>query len=253
MASAVLIQSVDDDSASACSHSASFARGCRLLLGQPGEVDVAAGADRVGCGLEPGPQRLCLLARSGGDLLPLRLGLAQLPGGRGEVIDLHELLDALAQLLLDAGIRPPLPVVHVAQFLDLREQGRQNSLQPVVDDGAGLPRRERRGLVERRARLAQRALDLLQRQASAVATASSSAQSACRRASFCCSACARCSRAAASSSRSRASAALNRSDGRHRRTRRRSTAAIRDGWPGSRFAPPGRPRLGETLRVARRA
>ena len=81
------------------------------------EEGIRAPAHLVDRGLEPPPEHLTLVARAGGDLLPLLLQIPELPCGLGGILHSTERLGSGDQLLLHAGVRPPLPVVRVPELL----------------------------------------------------------------------------------------------------------------------------------------
>src|SRR6185503_17965060 len=131
------------------------------------EVRFAARPRRVVRRLEAAPQRLALRARHVGRLAPLRLQLAHVPGDLLGILDRLERFHLLAELLLDADVRPPLPVGDVAQLLHLRHQRGLRRLQPLDDLVVILLRRQLRDGAERGADVLQRPLASLEREVGA--------------------------------------------------------------------------------------
>src|SRR5439155_4980773 len=117
--------------------------------------------------LEALPQRLALRARHVGRLPPLLLQIAYLPGDLLRIVECLERNHLLAELLLDADIRPSLPVGDVAQLLHLRHQRRLRRFETLDDLIEVALRRERRNREERRPQLLQPALAGFERQVGA--------------------------------------------------------------------------------------
>ena len=134
------------------------------LLGLLGKVRVTPGARLVGGGPEAGPQGLGLLTGHETGLLPLLLDFTQLAGDLGDLGDPCHRFRALAQLFLDADVRPPLPLVDFAQLLDLRHQRRVQVLHAPDHVVMVLLLRQYGHDVERAAQIAEAPLGVLERQ-----------------------------------------------------------------------------------------
>src|SRR5262249_45795704 len=137
-----------------------LAAGDRLL----GEVGFALGPRFVVRRLEALPQRFALRARHVGGLAPLLLQFADLAGNLLGVVERLERFHLLAELLLNADVRPALPVGDVAQLLHLRRQRGLRRLEALDDLLVVLLRRQLRNRAERSAQLFHGALAGLQRQ-----------------------------------------------------------------------------------------
>ena len=114
--------------------------------------------------LEPAPQRLALRARHVGGLTPLLLQLSHLLRDHLRIVEGRDRFHLFAELLLDADVRPALPVGDVAQLLDLRYERGLRGLQPADGFLVVTLGRERRNPAKRRAEILERAFAGLERQ-----------------------------------------------------------------------------------------
>src|SRR5438093_216723 len=114
--------------------------------------------------LEPAPQRLALRARHVGGLAPLLLQFSHLLRDLLGIVEGLDRFHLFAELLLDADVRPALPVGDVAQLLDLRYERGLRGLQPADGFLVVTLGRERRNPAKRRAEILERAFAGLERQ-----------------------------------------------------------------------------------------
>ena len=170
ISSAVLIQSVDSASASARTHQVELDLEVGLALDGAGREELARlGLDRIGGLAVAVPQRLRLRARRLGRLLPALLDVVQLARrllhvlGLVEVVLLRQRLGLRDHLFLDGGVREPLPLVHLAQLVELRPEHGQRRLQ-ALDQVLALVVRQRQRRLDRGAEIARRLVRFLQRE-----------------------------------------------------------------------------------------
>ena len=100
------------------------------------------------------PQGLRLRPRRFGSLLPALLDVVQLADGLLEILRLLEIvfrakgLGVRDQLLLHRGIRESLPLVHLAELVELGRQCTERRLQPF-EEGVALGVRQDRRVLQR--------------------------------------------------------------------------------------------------------
>ena len=171
-----MIQSVDCASASGALDERQLALEVALpLLAAQREELARLRLDRIGGLAVAMPQRLRLRARRFGRLLPALLDVVQVAGHLVEIVGLHPLgrIEAVLrakrlgpgdQLFLDGGVREPLPLVQLAQLVELRRDtgtgppdslGKRRACSRSGDGG---------GRVDRRAHLARDAVRFAERE-----------------------------------------------------------------------------------------
>ena len=97
-------------------------------------------------------------------MLPSPLQLPHEPGRGLEVLFGVERLRGAAELLLHLQVRPPLPLIRIAQLLHARRECRAGGFEADLDVVAILLRRQGRAVLERGPSVSQRAVARLQRE-----------------------------------------------------------------------------------------